>query len=233
MTGLRTEFRPRLAEYLLGALSPARCLVCGEVVYVGQLVCKACRKDLPGELIHRTLRLEDGRPLEVIAALPYEGGFRETLVRMKFREERGLARPVARLAVQAARAHGASFSLAAYVCKHREDRLRNGYDQSQLLAKYLAAELEIPLGHVLEKRRVTTPQHELDGRAREKNLVGAYRAADEVRGKNVLLVDDIVTTGSTLRECARALYAAGARQVWAACAASTAPDRKKNTDRKE
>lgn len=80
---------------------------------------------------------------------------------------------------------------------------------------------------------MTPPQHELDGKAREKNLVGAYRAAAEVRGQNVLLVDDIVTTGSTLKECARALYAAGARKVWAACAASTAPDRKKNTDRKE
>lgn len=227
------DFRPRFVEYLLGFLCPARCLVCGEVVYVGELVCKACRKDLPGEMIHRTLRLEDGRPLEVIAALPYEGGFRKTLLEMKFREARGLARPAARLAAQAARAHEACFSLAAYVCRHQEDRRKYGYDQSQLLAKYLAAELEIPLGHVLEKRRMTTPQHELDGRARERNLVGAYRAADEVCGKNVLLVDDIVTTGSTLRECARALYAAGAGQVWAACAASTAADRKKNADGKE
>lgn len=231
--GPRTEFRPSLGEYLLGALCPARCLICGELVYVGMLFCEDCQKTLPEALIHRSLPLEDGRTLEAAAVLPYAGGFRETLLRMKFREERALARPVARLTAQAARAHGAAFSLAAYVCKHKADRRRHGYDQSQLLAKHLAADLGIPLGHVLEKRRMTPPQHELDGKAREKNLVGAYRAAAEVRGQNVLLVDDIVTTGSTLKECARALYAAGARKVWAACAASTAPDRKKNTDRKE
>lgn len=232
MSAVPTQFRPRLEDWLLGALCPARCLICGETVQVGVLICPTCQAELPEEIIRRTLCLADGRPLEVIAALPYEGGFRQTLLRMKFREERGLAKPVARLSTEAARAHQVSFSLAAYVCKHKEDWRKHGYDQGQLLAKYLAAELGIPLGHVLEKHRRTKRQHELGGKAREENLVGAYRAVSSLTGKTVLLVDDIVTTGSTLRECARALYEAGAQKVCAVCAASTMPDRKKYVDRK-
>lgn len=232
MRRVRTEFQPRLGDWLLGALFPARCLICGEVVRVGVLICEACQEDLPQGMVHRTLPLKDGRSLEVAAALPYEGGFRETLLRMKSKE-RGLTRPVAQLTAEAARAHEKEFSLAAYVCKHPEDRRRNGYDPSQLLAKHLAAELGIPLGHVLEKQRKTQRQHDLGRKAREVNLLGAYRAVGDISGKTVLLVDDIVTTGSTLTECARALYEAGAGQVWAVCAASTAPEREKYTDRKE
>ncbi len=126
MSAVPTQFRPRLEDWLLGALCPARCLICGETVQVGVLICPTCQAGLPEEIIRRTLCLADGRPLEVIAALPYEGGFRQTLLRMKFREERGLAKPVARLSTEAARAHQVSFSLAAYVCKHKEDWRKHG-----------------------------------------------------------------------------------------------------------
>ena len=84
------------------------------------------------------------------------------------------------------------------MCKHKEDWRKHGYDQGQLLAKYLAAELGIPLGHVLEKHRRTKRQHELGGKAREENLVGAYRAVSSLTGKTVLLVGEVLDSGYRL-----------------------------------
>ena len=73
----------------------------------------------------------------------------------------------------------------------------------------------------MEQVRETATQHELSRAERADNVRGAYRARPAARGKDLLLVDDIVTTGATLRACALALYEAGARQVCGLCAAGT------------
>ena len=104
-------------------------------------------------------------------------------------------------------------------------RLRQrGYDQARLLAGEIAAEAGLPCEALLEKVRNTPAQSGMGGReARRKNAAGAYRVREDavIKGKRVVLVDDIVTTGETLRECARMLKAAGAKSVTAVTAART------------
>ena len=104
-------------------------------------------------------------------------------------------------------------------------RLRSrGYDQAKLLSEGFAASAGLPCEELLKKIRNTAPQSGTDSRAeRKSNIKNAYRTVQEEKivGKSILLMDDIVTTGATLSECAQALKRAGAKQVRALTLART------------
>ncbi len=96
------------------------------------------------------------------------------------------------------------------------------YNQSYLLAQYVSSRYGIPICRDLLVRTRPTPQQKLlNEKQRRKNLKGAFRAAPECNGRSIVLIDDVVTTGSTLSECARTLKKAGAYRVYAACVACT------------
>jgi len=89
-----------------------------------------------------------------------------------------------------------------------------GFNQSLLLARNIARQKKIPLlMDVLHKRKETPPQLGLSASKRRSNLKGAFQAIKSVQGKRLLLVDDVMTTGATVAECAKQLLKAGARQV--------------------
>ena len=104
-----------------------------------------------------------------------------------------------------------------------EKRLKErGFNQSLLLAERIAGTLKIPLEpDVLIKFRDTAIQHDLDYEQRIQNLRGAFRVADnmDLTGKRILIVDDVATTCTTLSECGKALYLAGAERVLCCTAA--------------
>ena len=92
------------------------------------------------------------------------------------------------------------------------------YNQCFLLAQYVSSRYGLPICQDLLVRTRSTPQQkELSGKQRRNNLKGAFRAAPECRGRSIVLIDDVITTGSTLSECARTLKKAGAYRVYAAC----------------
>ncbi len=219
---MRIDYPVSLVEWVLGLFFPGRCLLCGQVVPVGRLFCEECVDELPEEPLCREITLAGNRSLGVCSALPYTGGFRETLHGFKFQGQQALARPIAWLMAEAA-GDTAGFDGVAYAPMYGADRQKRGYDQSRLLAKYLAKALGLPLTDALEKARRTQAQHGLGRAARLENPRNAYQARFALTGRRLLLVDDIVTTGSTLRECAQTLYLAGAREVRCVCAADTPP----------
>ena len=99
------------------------------------------------------------------------------------------------------------------------ERLRaRGYDQSLLLAEALADKTGLPCRSLLRKVRDNRTQHRLTAKERAENVRGAY-ACEDAAGLRVLLVDDIVTTGATARECAVQLYRTGAASVQCVCCA--------------
>jgi competence protein ComFC len=104
---------------------------------------------------------------------------------------------------------------------HPTRQRERGFNQADLLAKLLSARISIPCKPVLERIRYTTTQTALDRTERMENLHNAFRLRKntDVRGLRVLLIDDVLTTGSTLSECARVLKRAGATSVHAAMAA--------------
>jgi ComF family protein len=95
------------------------------------------------------------------------------------------------------------------------------FNQSALIGAILARKLELPFSQALKRTRLTPSQTELSHAARWRNVADAFEVGlpGEVRGRAVLLVDDVITTGATAAECARALLAAGAARVYAASVA--------------
>lgn len=94
-----------------------------------------------------------------------------------------------------------------------------GYNQSMLLARVLAKRYDVPIEESLLTRIVDTcSQAQLPAHMRASNVRGAFRASPAAHGRTLLLVDDVVTTGSTLSACAATLKDAGAARVYAACA---------------
>jgi ComF family protein len=114
-----------------------------------------------------------------------------------------------------------SFDLIVPVPLHPARQRERGFNQASLLAKSLSAETSMASRPVLQRVRYTTTQTALDRSERMENLHNAFRLRKnaDVRGLRVLLIDDVLTTGSTLSECARVLKRAGAISVHAATAA--------------
>jgi ComF family protein len=175
-------------------------------------VCRACGLPLAG----RTCTACAAQPLaldRLASVFEYRDVARTAVLHLKYRGISGLAEELAPLM---AAAHTGPRGLVVPVPLHR-DRLRErGYNQAELLARGLASETGFPLAERGLLRAVATPpQARLTERTeRFRNMEGAFSAAPElVAGRDVLLIDDVATTGATLNACAIALRSAGARSV--------------------
>ena len=110
----------------------------------------------------------------------------------------------------------------AFVPMTKKAELKRGYNQSRLLAESISQRIDVPVCDVIEKVKDTLGQKALSGADRAKNLEGSFKAKQKnaLLDKNVLLVDDILTTGATADAISMALFKAGAKRVYLATIAS-------------
>jgi len=147
----------------------------------------------------------------------YKGVLERLLHAFKFERHDFLADPLATLMHETLRTRGdVAFDAIVAVPMSRAKQRRRGYDQSELLARALASRLDVrcDMTH-LRRREERATQSTLPKRDRAANVRGAFAASSRVKGKSILVVDDICTTGETLRACATALLRAGASRVCA------------------
>jgi len=160
-----------------------------------------------------------GTPLEVGTVVPYEGRYREIIHNLKYNGRKELARPLGYLMAQRvkrlgwARNVGAVVPVPLFTTREKE----RGFNQSLLLAKAVAEDLGKPLwNNLLSREHFHHPQMVLSREERLKNIIGAFKYAStrKLAGETILLVDDIITTGATLRGCADVLRQAGVQRVY-------------------
>ena len=203
--------------HVLDLLFPPRCIFCGKILPAGQRdICQACQDGLPW--LEGGQAEQSGEFFSLCASpLRYQDTVRESLHRYKFKGQQGYAKAYGRLVAQCVKDHLAGcYDLITWVPLSDKRLKERGYDQAMLLAMAVALELDDVAVETLRKPRNTHAQSGLTGEAaRRANVLGAYEGVDPelIRDKRLLLIDDIITTGSTISECARTLRTMGARDV--------------------
>ena len=200
------------------------CTTCrGEVHSVSSPLCTVCGVPFatPGGIDHPCGACLVTHPRFAAARAPvlFDGVARDLIHRFKYDKKVHLARPLALLTKEALTSFVASLSadLLIPVPLHRRRLRERGFNQAVLLCRPLAKAWNIPLVvDNLQRIRWTEPQVTLSASEREANVRGAFALADPaaVRGRKVILLDDVYTTGSTVAECSRVLRQAGAEVVY-------------------
>lgn len=214
---------------LLQFLYPPRCTFCHRILLHDDRICEHCGTSLPYQpKKKRCIKLPhiDG----CIAPFYYEGPIRKAVLRYKFHRARGNADVFARFMAECFREEFfGKIDVITWVPISRKRLKKRGFDQSELLTESLCKLLGHTPKRTLMKVRNNTPQSRQKSRAaRRANVMGAYRTVDvDLKGKSVLLIDDVVTTGSTVSECAHVLRVAGAEKVYVLSFAKTPDSQKK------
>jgi ComF family protein len=184
-------------------LTPPWCAVCGDAVPIDEpeACCSRCREARPVFDVARSAGL-------------YERAFREIVHAFKYRGCRVLAEPLGRLMRESGADLLEGADAVVPVPLHPWRQLARGFNQADDLAR----QLRLPVWRLLRRRRYGPPQAALTAVSRRRNAAGSYEMGwlaprSRVRGCVLVLVDDVMTTGSTLDACSRALLDAGARSV--------------------
>ena len=208
-------------------MSGGLCSICGERIaspYAamgahGEPVCGLCRRLKPAYV-------------KAAAYGSYEGGLRDLIHLLKYEHVRPaanvLGRMLAEVITRLAPEFGGDSPLVVPVPLHQRKYHERGFNQAELIAraalKLKPAGLNLRLASaVLKRTRATLSQTGLSSHQRRENMRGAFEVqkSGEIRGQQVVLVDDVFTTGTTISECARVLQRAGATRIWVATVART------------
>ena len=212
-----------VADRLLNLLFPPKCTLCAGVLEKHETdFCRSCRMDSPACTgVHKKFSFLDSW----VAVWYYKGCIRESLHRYKFGRRRHYAAAYGRmLAMKLTREFPEGFDVLTWVPISAQRLRERGFDQVELLAEFVGKELGMQPEKLLNKIRNNPPQSGISGEAeRRANVLGAYRVTvpEMVRGKRILILDDVITTGATVSEAARMLLTAGARQVYCGAVAVT------------
>lgn len=198
---------------LVDLIYPARCMFCGRTFTpdAEPLICPACFGQY-SNLDPGVLTLLSG--VKCLYVFDYSGDVRSAVLRFKFGGKpqyiKGFMhfiRPVVE--------EFSDFDLVTWVPVSPFRRLSRTYDQSRVIAEAVSKAIDLPLVKTLRKIKHNRRQSTLSGDKRKQNIVNAFSAVhiDKIKNARILLIDDIVTTGSTLSECAAVLRKAGARDI--------------------
>ena len=203
-------------------LFPEKCVLCRKLLESGQIdLCTGCRIEAP-----QWRKPKDKIPFikELLALWHYEDNVRNSLLRYKFYGKRSYHISYGRLlAMKLLEELDGEFDLITWVPISRRRKFRRGYDQVELLALAVGKELGMDAVPCLKKIRHNPAQSTIIGSAqRRANVLNVYKVQhpENFTGKRILLLDDIVTTGATVSECARVLLTAGAKEVYCAAIAA-------------
>lgn len=203
----------KVERNILDFFFPRRCPFCGAVAGK-ELLCKKCLRSLPFTGEHAVREGTFGR---CAAPLYYEDRVREAILQFKFKAKLGGLSCFGMLMAECAAEHySGAFDAITWVPVSKKRLKKRGFDQTRYLTGSMCVDWHVAPIETLRKVTDNPPQSTLETEEqRRANVLGVYEAvnAEQFRGKRLLLVDDILTTGATLSECVRVLKEAGAGEV--------------------
>jgi len=234
----------RMVNYILNLIYPPKCIFCntilppgtqieicdkcyGEAPFVKGKVCRICGQPItapygPDQCIDckKTIHYF----VQGISVFEYRGMVRDAIVRYKFIGRKRYSRTLGLLMLNRLRlmTNWPIFHMIVYTPLYKKKLINRGYNQAELLASVIADGLQCRLEKsILVKTRDTLPQSKLTRNQRFQNIKGAFavRSPEKLQDMNILLVDDVYTTGATVNECARLLMEANANSVYVITAA--------------
>jgi len=217
-----------LANVLLSVIFPDKCAGCGRLLVPEQVTTGFCSKcsgsifflDKPD--ISETAASFEGAPEKIYCACRYAGAVRKAIISLKYGGKAQLVKALSRLLFSDV-AGAVDFSCYDFICAvpaSREKIRERGYNQAELLAMGLSSLCGLPyMKNVLLKTRDLPSQSLLNMEERLASVKGIFHVAEDfsgsntIRGKRIIIVDDVLTTGATITECARMLWEKGAESV--------------------
>lgn len=210
---------------------PRRCNVCGDVVLISDSICEKCRDNIAiaGEICYScgkskldcTCKKSRHKPSynAIVAPYKYDGNVANAIYRLKFYGREELAYPMGKQIASTVKEHfgDVSFDFVTSVPTTKYRSFKRGYNQSLLLAKVVARELNLPYKTSLRKVFNTPPQRKVKAKFRRGNVFGAYdiKPNVDIENKTILIIDDVKTTGATISHCSYLLKIYGAKSVYA------------------
>lgn len=214
-----------------------KCMVCGAEIHPNRYgLCGKCSLDINdnycvrcgrhkvgigdycGECTNSVMYIDEAR-----SSVVYDDTAKNIVRRLKFGDAGYLARPISGYLLDTVIATEWEFDCFTFVPMLKKAKRKRGYNQAELIAEALAERTTTPCVTLLEKIRETSNQARLDRAARLENVIGAFDAVTRPPS-HVVIIDDVMTTGATLNECAKTLKKAGATVVYGLTFASV-PER--------
>lgn len=193
---------------LINFIYPRKCVFCQEVIPIKEtdFICKECFFNIDLSIPPKN---------SIFFILPYSENVKNSIHRFKYYNRPDYAKVFASLIYSKLLFYEINFDIICYVPMHFSKKKKRGYDQAYLLAYHLSLVCGRPICNDLIRTRNTTPQSKVSAQNRKSNVLGAFYLNDysNIYNKDVLLIDDIFTTGSTIFQCREQLLNAKPKSV--------------------
>lgn len=208
---------------IINIVYPKRCPFCDKIIKEPFEICEECKKIINLKFIKRKIFL-DGNVIVCVSPFKYTGNIAESIKRFKFRNRKDYAKSLSKFMVTTFNEFflNENIDVITAVPLHPRKKSQRGYNQAELLAKNISNNVNIPYKNILRKNKINLQQHDLSYEERVNNVKGVYSAnkKDIIKGRKVLICDDVITTGNTLKECCKILISNGADKVYCITLAS-------------
>lgn len=207
------DMKTKTKSTLFSIFLPERCPYCSNIIKPCEEACVYCRENFPDK--KPTKEILGTYP--VTSVVPYEDEYKNAILGIKYGYGLQYAYQLAELMCKKLKEERTNldFDVITYVPMHHDTLEERGFNHSEILAGLMGEILKLPCEELLKKVKKNQPQHELPAYKRQKNVEGAYKVIKKSRVKNrkILLIDDIITTGYTLAECAKELRKSEAQDI--------------------
>ena len=201
---------------IINYVYPKVCGFCNKIISE-EYTCKNCQEKLKYMYESERQLVSVNKYFDIlICAYKYKGIIRSKILQYKFKNKKYLYTTLSQRLIELLNMYSNEIDIIIPVPIHFMRAFNRGYNQSFLIARFIAQKMDKELkNNILKKVRNNKPQSLLTANKRKNNVYNAYKLirADAIKGKTILLIDDIYTTGATVNECSKVLKENGAKKI--------------------